>query len=124
MAKNQFRCDCNVVNAHLVEQALSQMPDSDSIGRLSRFYKTIGDETRCKILISLMQAEMCVCDLANILSMTKSSVSHQLNNMKAAGIVKCRREGKEVYYSLDDAHVEEIFAVSLDHIRHKMEGKI
>ena len=62
---------------------------------------------------------MCVCDLCNVLSMSKSSVSHQLAKMKESGVVKSRREGKEVYYSLDDDHVSEIFATTLDHINHK-----
>ena len=62
---------------------------------------------------------MCVCDLANVLSMTKSSISHQLSKLKAAGVVKCEKVGKQVFYSLDDAHVFEIFDIALQHIRHK-----
>ena len=66
---------------------------------------------------------MCVCDLANVLSMTKSSISHQLNKMKAAGVVRCERNGKQVFYSLDDNHVFEIFDISLKHISHKAKEK-
>ena len=121
MAKNQFKCDCNAVNHDSVCRARANMPDNEAIERLSAFYKMIGDVTRCKLLLSLMTGEMCVCDLANSLSMTKSSISHQLNNMLAKGIVKRRRDGKEVYYSLDDEHVSGIIATSLEHIRHKSE---
>jgi DNA-binding transcriptional ArsR family regulator len=81
----------------------------------------MGDTTRCKLLFALLQNEMCVCDLANVLSMTKSSISHQLSNMKEVGLVKCRKEGKTVYYSLDDCHISEIFEVGLKHINHKNE---
>ena len=79
----------------------------------------LADATRCKIIFALKQNEMCVCDLANVLSMTKSSVSHQLSKMRQSGVVKCRREGKEVYYSLDDEHISEIFTITMKHIRHK-----
>ena len=121
MARNQFRCDCNAVNHDAVCRARANMPEDAAIEKLSEFYKMIGDVTRCKLLLSLMTGEMCVCDLANSLSMTKSSISHQLNNMLAKGIVKRRRDGKEVYYSLDDEHVSGIIATSLEHIRHKSE---
>jgi ArsR family transcriptional regulator len=118
MPKNEFICDCNAVNEELVQKALSAMPDREVIERLSGFYKIIGDATRCKMLFALMQSEMCVCDLANVLSMSKSSISHQLNKMRERGVVKCRREGKEVYYSLDDSHVEKIFTIGFEHIEH------
>lgn len=121
MAKNQFKCDCNAVNHASVCRARANMPEDESINKLSDFYKMIGDVTRCKILLSLMTGEMCVCDLANSLSMTKSSISHQLNNMLKRGIVKRRRNGKEVYYSLDDEHVSDVIATSLVHIKHKSE---
>ena len=95
------------------------MPEEDFFTRLSNFYKIMGDPTRCKIIYALQQSELCVCDLAKILSMTKSSISHQLSKMRSHGVVKCRRSGKEVYYSLDDAHIVSILCVSADHISHK-----
>ncbi len=119
MKKNLWHCDCNAVNEELAHQVLSQMPEEDFFERLSAFYKILGDPTRCKIIYALQQSELCVCDLAKILSMTKSSVSHQLGKMRQHGVVKCRRSGKEVYYTLDDAHVVSILCVSSDHIRHK-----
>lgn len=119
MSKNEFTCDCNAVNYEVVENTLSQMPDENTFQDLADFYKIMGDSTRCKIIFALQQNEMCVCDLANVLSMTKSSISHQLSKMKNSGVVKCRREGKAVYYSLDDEHIAEIFIITMTHIKHK-----
>ena len=95
------------------------MPSEKVFSTLADFYKIMANDTRLKIIYSLSVNEMCVCDLANVLSMTKSSVSHQLSKMREAGVVKCRREGKEVYYSLDDEHICAIFAISMTHIEHK-----
>lgn len=122
MPKNEFTCDCNAVNESLVTATLSIMPDDHVFLDLAHFYKMMGDPTRCKLIFALSKNEMCVCDLANVLSMTKSSISHQLSKMKACGIVKCRREGKEVYYSLDDDHVSLIYTATITHIRHKYFG--
>lgn len=119
MTANNFHCDCNAINEELVRNTLKSMPDTHTFESLANFYKIIGNDTRCKIIYSLSINEMCVCDLSNVLSMTKSSVSHQLSKMREAGVVKCRREGKEVYYSLDDEHISSIFAISLAHINHK-----
>ncbi len=119
MPRNEYSCDCNVVHHDAVERSLSAMPSDETIKDLSNFYKIMGDGTRCKMICALQSGEMCVCDLCNVLSMSKSSISHQLAKMKESGIVKSRREGKEVYYSLDDDHVSEIFATTLAHIEHK-----
>lgn len=121
MPRNEFTCDCNAVNSELVESVLNSMPDENTFDSIADFYKILGDSTRCKIIFALLQSEMCVCDLANVLSMTKSAVSHQLGKMRNSSVVRCRREGKEVYYSLDDEHVAEIFAVTATHIKHKQE---
>lgn len=123
MPKNEFTCDCNVVHRSLVDAALSEMPDEEVIARLASFYKMMGDGTRCRIICALRDREMCVCDLCNVLSMSKSSVSHQLSKMRDSGIVKCVRRGREVYYSLDDGHVCEIFATTVAHIDHKRGGR-
>lgn len=122
MTANLFHCDCNAVNTEVVKEVLASMPTDNIFESLATFYKIMGNNTRCKILYALSLREMCVCDLANILSMTKSSISHQLSNMRDAGVVKCHREGKEVYYSLDDEHISSIFAISLTHITHKNMG--
>lgn len=123
MPKNEFVCDCHPIDQALVERAKNALPDSTALHNLSAFFSMIGDPTRCKILLALKETPLCVCDLANVLSMTKSSVSHQLNKMKNAGIVKCQRSGKQVFYALDDHHVLEVFEISMVHTKHKWEEK-
>lgn len=118
MPKNEYTCDCNAVNTALVEAVLKRMPTGKSFDTLAQFYKIMADPTRCKLIFALLENEMCVCDLANVISMTKSAVSHQLSKMRECRVVKCRREGKEVYYSLDDEHIKEIFTVTVQHIQH------
>lgn len=119
MSKNEFVCDCNVIHEDLVKQTLEKMPDQDLFNKLAEFFKILGDTTRTKILFALDKTEMCVCDIANVLGMSKSSISHQLSTLRRSGIVKCRKEGKEVYYMLDDNHVREVFEVGIEHIEHK-----
>ena len=118
MAKNEYICDCNAINHDVVEKILDKMPDEEYFSRMAEFYKILGDATRCKLIFSLLNQEMCVCDLANVLSMTKSSISHQLSKMRNAGVVKCRRDGKNIYYSLDDEHVEMMFKMGMEHMGH------
>ena len=122
MPKNEFICDCNVIHKDLVDNTLKNMPDEQLLKNLSEFFKIIGDNTRTKILYALDQNELCVCDIANILNMSKSSISHQLSTLRRAGIVKCRKQGKEVFYMLDDEHVKEVFEVGMEHIEHRKEG--
>ena len=92
MSKNEFICDCNIIHQDVVDKALKQILDEN---------------------------EMCVCDIANVLGMSKSSISHQLGTLRRMGIVKCRRQGKEVYYMLDDEHVKYVFEIAMEHIEHK-----
>ena len=119
MPKNEFICDCHPIDEELVIKTKTAMPENEIFQNIAAFFHIIGDSTRCKILFALKQTPMCVCDLANVLSMTKSSISHQLNKLKTAGVVKCEKVGKQVFYSLDDDHVFEIFDISLKHIHHK-----
>ena len=128
MSINEYMCDCNIIHQDAVNKTLKKMPNQDLFDKLAEFFKIIGDPTRTKILFALDQNEMCVCDIANVLGMTKSSISHQLATLRSSGIVKCRREGKEVYYTLDDEHVKQVFEIGIEHIEHKninesMEGK-
>ena len=118
MAKNEFVCDCKPVNPDLVNSTKEKMLSEDIYVSVADFLKIVGDPTRCKIVSVLLMNEMCVGDIANVLSMSKSSISHQLSKMKDAGIVKCRRNGKEIYYSLDDDHVAKIFSITVEHIEH------
>ena len=119
MARNEFICDCNVIHQDVVESTIKRMPDADTFNKLAEFFKIIGDTTRTKILFALDQNEMCVCDIANVLGMSKSSISHQLGTLRRSGIVKCRKEGKEVFYMLDDEHIKEVFEIGIEHIEHK-----
>ena len=119
MSKNEFICDCNIIHQDIVNDTLSKMPDDNTFFKLAEFFKILGDTTRTKILFALDQNEMCVCDIANVLGMSKSSISHQLGTLRRSGIVKCRRIGKEVYYTLDDEHIKQLFEIGLEHIEHK-----
>ena len=119
MARNEFICDCSVIHKDVVENTTKKMPDWDTFVKLAEFFKIIGDTTRARILFALDQNEMCVCDIANVLGMSKSSISHQLGTLRRSGIVKCRKEGKEVFYMLDDEHVKEVFEIGMEHIKHK-----
>lgn len=121
MSTNEFMCDCNIIHQDVVDNTLKKMPKQNLFDNLAEFFKIIGDPTRTKILFALDQNEMCVCDIANVLGMTKSSISHQLATLKKSGIVKSRRDGKEVYYTLDDEHVQQVFEVGIEHIEHKNE---
>lgn len=124
MAKNEFICDCNMIHKEVVDTIKKEIPNEKTFHYLATFFKLIADETRLRILFVLAKKETCVCDIANILSMSKSSISHQLATLRNSGIVKCRKEGKEAYYSLDDAHVTKVFEVAIDHIKHKGEENI
>lgn len=119
MSINEYMCDCNIIHEDAVNKTIKKMPPQDLFNKLAEFFKIIGDLTRTKILFALDQNEMCVCDIANVLGMTKSSISHQLATLKASGIVKSRKEGKEVYYTLDDEHVKQVFEIGIEHIEHK-----
>jgi Predicted transcriptional regulators len=112
-------CDCEVIHADIVDQVRLTMPDEGELYDLSDFFKVLGDSTRAKIMWALDESEMCVCDLAVLLNMTKSAISHQLKSLKAANLVKYRKEGKVVFYSLADDHVKEIFEKGLEHLREK-----
>ena len=123
MSENEFICDCNIIHEEVVRKTLSNMPEQKLFNKLAEFFKIIGDTTRTKILFALDQNEMCVCDIANVLGMTKSSISHQLATLRKSGIVKSRREGKEVYYTLDDEHIKQVFEVGIEHVEHKKEAE-
>lgn len=118
MPKKEYLCDCNAVHNEQMNKLRSSMPSEQEIDRVAMFHKIIGDNTRCKIVFALQIGELCVGDLANVLSMSKSSVSHQLSKLREFGVVKCRKKGKEVYYSLDDDHVSSLLSLTLTHISH------
>ena len=120
--KINLMCDCNIIHENKVKESKKNMLKLKTIEDMSNFFKILGEPTRIKILNTLDNNEMCVCDIANVLNMTKSSISHQLSFLKQNNIVKCNRVGKEVYYSLDDEHVKEVFEVAISHIKHRKEN--
>ncbi|ABW18631.1 ArsR/SmtB family transcription factor [Alkaliphilus oremlandii] len=113
------RCDCTVIHEDVVNLVRDSMPHEESLYDLADIFKVFGDTTRIKILYALFASEMCVCDIAVLLNMTQSAISHQLRVLKQARLVKFRKEGKVVYYSLDDDHIKQIFDQGLIHIKHK-----
>lgn len=110
------RCDCNVIHDDIVERVKQKMPQEEKLYDLAELFKVFGDSTRTKILWALDEEEMCVCDIAYLLNMTQSAISHQLRVLKQAKLVKNRREGKIVFYSLDDEHIRQILETGLIHI--------
>jgi len=117
MKKDDMFCECDVVHEDVVSAVRKKLPDDRELYDLSDFFKVLGDSTRVKIMWALDESEMCVCDLAELLGMTKSAVSHQLRSLREANLVKNRRDGKNVFYSLADDHVKQIFEKGLEHIR-------
>ncbi|MBR7082059.1 MAG: winged helix-turn-helix transcriptional regulator [Oscillospiraceae bacterium] len=109
---------CEYIHAHeaSVERVRGLMPDESKLFDLAELFKTFGDSTRIKILYVLLEEEMCVCDIAQVLGMTTSAISHQLKQLKQAKLVKFRRDGKTVFYSLDDDHVRSIIDQGTEHI--------
>ena len=121
MKKDDMLCDCEVIHAEVVDAVRQKMPEENELYDLSDFFKILGESTRVRIIWALDEHEMCVCDLAVLLGMTKSAISHQLRLLRQNNLVKNRREGKVVYYSLADEHIQQIFETGLEHIREKTE---
>lgn len=110
-------CEVPCIHTEAVLRAKGRMPDEEELAFLGDFFKTFGDSTRIRIVSSLISGELCVCDIAATLDMSVSAVSHQLRVLRAAKIVRTRRDGKQIYYSIDDEHVGILFSVALDHVR-------
>ena len=110
--------DCDFMHVHLeiVNKVTSAMPSEEVLFDLSELFKIFGDSTRIQILYCLFESEMCVCDIATLLSMTQSAISHQLSLLKKSKLVKYRREGKAVFYSLADSHVRAILGQGMEHV--------
>lgn len=114
-----MQCDCDVIHQDVVEKVRSEMLDDDSLINMADFYKALSDSTRIKIINALYISEMCVCDISVLLNMTKSAISHQLKNLKELNLIKSRKQGKEVYYSLADRHVGIVFEITKEHVQEK-----
>ena len=109
-------CYTNVIHLDTIKAVKDKMPESGSGFNLADLFKLFGDSTRLRILWALSESEMCVCDLCALLKMKQSAISHQLKNLKQSRIVKSRRDGKVVYYSLDDDHIRTLLNLGMDHI--------
>ncbi len=120
MGKSELLCDCDVIHEDVVSEVRSKMLDEEILLLMADFYKALSDSTRIKIIDVLDEGELCVCDISVLLNMTKSAVSHQLKNLKELNLIKARKQGKEVYYSLADNHVKEVFEISKEHILEKL----
>jgi len=110
-------CDVRVVHLERVSRARDEAVSQREAEQLALTYKALGDPTRLKMVMALAGGEMCVCDLAAFLGLTESAVSHHLRRLKDLALVKCRRDGQILYYSLDDEHVSKILKIGLEHIR-------
>ncbi|GAB6106144.1 metalloregulator ArsR/SmtB family transcription factor [Fusibacter bizertensis] len=117
------RCDCNVLHEDVVKKVKLKMPQYTDMNDLAELFKIFGDTTRINILSALFEEEMCVCDIAYLLNMTQSAISHQLRVLKQARIVKNRKDGKVVFYSLDDEHVKRIIDQGLIHVNENNKGR-
>jgi DNA-binding transcriptional ArsR family regulator len=111
-------CSVKCINEKKVKETLKIMPQMENISQMAEIFKALSDPSRLKIVLSLLNQEHCVCDIAVICSQTDSAISHQLRILRTLKIVKNRREGKIIYYSIDDDHVVSLINMSLNHVRH------
>ena len=112
----KLQCDFMHVHEEIVQKVATEMPNEDVLFDLSELFKVFGDSTRIRILYCLFESEMCVCDIATLLNMTQSAISHQLSVLKKNKLVKSRREGKTIFYSLADGHVRTIIDQGVEHV--------
>jgi ArsR family transcriptional regulator len=113
---NKFVCDCEVIHEDVVTLVKEEMIKENKLIDISSLFKVMGDKTRISILNALIKHELCVCDIAVLLNMTQSAISHQLRVLRNNRLIKPRREGKVVYYSILDSHVESLLRVALEHV--------
>ncbi|QHW35100.1 winged helix-turn-helix transcriptional regulator [Paenibacillus rhizovicinus] len=112
-------CDVTIIHDDVVSAAAQVQLTDDMVVKMANFYQALSDPTRLRIVHTLIHAEMCVCDLAAVLEMTQSSISHQLRYLKNLALIKRRKVGRMVYYSIDDEHVLTLFETGLAHISHR-----
>ena len=114
--EDAIRCVCVETHPDAIRRANETLPEDEALYDLAELFKLFGDTTRIKILYALLDAELCVCDIAQLLGLTQSAISHQLRLLKAGKLVKFRREGKTVFYSLADGHVRSILGQGMEHM--------
>lgn len=117
MQNKEKTCDCEIIHKDKVDKALSEMLDEETLLNISDFFKVLSDSTRVKIINLLDNGKLCVCDISAGLGMTKSAISHQLKNLREMNLVKAEKVGKEVWYSLADEHVKQVFDISSEHVK-------
>ena len=116
-------CSCNVIHGEIVNKVKEKLPKDETLYDLAELFKVFGDSTRIKILCALFESEMCVCDLSVLLNVSQSAISHQLRVLKQAKLVKFRKDGKTVYYSLDDDHISTLYEIAKKHIEEGYEHR-
>ncbi len=117
MVDEADRCEGICIHDSLIAKSTDHMPDLDTLFSLAELFKVFGDTTRIRIMCALLENELCVCDISEILGMGQSAISHQLRLLRAAHLVRVRRDGKSAFYSLDDDHVKLIFEQGLNHVK-------
>ncbi len=120
---NYIECEMDHPHKELIQEVKQLMPAEEDLYDVAEIFKVFGDSTRTKILAALFNHELCVCDICKVVEMTKSAVSHQLKVLRDFNLVKYRKQGKEVFYSLADEHVFMIYEKALEHILEKKEGR-
>ena len=116
MSEQLLDCKNHYTHDDKIEHAKNLMPSEENLFFVTELFKVLGDETRTKILSVLVEDELCVCDIAKLLEMTKSAISHQLKVLRLARLIKSRKVGKEVFYSLDDDHFLKIYKLAIEHL--------
>ena len=119
MPKKEEICECEIIHDDIVKKVKTTFPKDEMIFDLADFYKIFGDTTRVKILYALDKSELCVCDISALLGMSISAVSHQLRALRESDLVRTKRDGKVIYYSLADEHVKSILECGIEHISEK-----
>ncbi|MFD3155437.1 ArsR/SmtB family transcription factor [Haloimpatiens sp. FM7330] len=114
--KNIDVCSSCIIHEEIVDKVKDKLPDEELLFDLADFFKIFGDSTRIKILYALSISSMCVCDISNLLGMSQSAISHQLKTLRQSKLVKYKREGKVVYYSLDDDHIKSVLSQGFEHV--------
>ena len=109
-------CEEHKTHPEILKKVVAEMPPEEDLYDLAELFKVFGDSTRIRILYVLFEAEVCVCDLAEALNMTQSAISHQLKILKQSRLVKARRDGKSIFYSLADDHVRSIIGMGMEHV--------
>ena len=116
IGRNIMDCDCEIIHYDMVEKVKKRVLDEETLLLMADFYKALSDSTRMKIIDVLYEGELCVCDISVLINMTKSATSHQLRYLKEMNLIKSRKQGKEMFYSLADSHIIKVFEISKSHV--------